>query len=355
MLSIQIRCEEKNFPVFDSGEDFLSDELVVEAGELKSWLDKPDTKNVFWGHGAARKYIVGGWLEQLVFDAIQGDDRSREELREIEGVNNLSHGTIEKAVRRYVFPSVYHYPYLENIEKFCKKEGITLFFGNSCYVLKIDDRVVYIPRTIYKSIENGCREYKYQMLTRVLYCKWYKHFEQKFELDRFKIRDLKVLPLGACDLSDDNCVLVGEFKKFDKFIFLGDRTGREILVDLLFDTIRGDLNVAKSLRDLLLGIYLCGIWDLTDRNIAVERINGSLYFTVIDAEAQAIMGNPLGYGPPWRYPDEESVRNDGIAGLGLLLNTTPRGLRDALLKFVEGENLSCEHMIDIMRKALRPA
>jgi len=367
------------YPCYKNCEEFCKEEFLKESEEdcfakrLRNWFDAPKTKEKFLEHEDRKRILVWGYFVDNIIDMMtKGSKEAFFEIHEIEKKEKLPFGTIARMTIKAIGDFKKNRKYVENFNQFCKEEGIAFLGGWSCYVLHIEDCVVYVPRTSFCSADNSCEPYQYQMLSRILYYKWYQFFKKKFGLERFRLRDLKIFPLNpnkSCrdDMTDDDCVLVGKFELFDDVIFIKSNEFTSIVRELFLGALNNDLGAAKSLRDLFLGIWWCGIWDLLGNgnrgNLGVKNIDGAWHFVVFDAEAPALAGSPFVYkdengasriNPPWKFPDEKKIVGTSSGGIAYILSiVTKKSLRDdlqdAVQQFVTGGDCSCERLVEVLR------
>lgn len=369
-------CGMKKYHEFKSSEDFFADTFLkdkewddIKGTVRKKIVDDEKVRKIFFENPVARVKSTDYWVGKWVSDKFFKKDGAAEKIKKREKSEKLPEGSFEKIVIECSLSRKKHKIYYGVIKTFCKDSKIELLGGSSCYLIKVGDYIVYIPRTLFCSIENGFNPYNYQMLSRIFSQKQYKHFKDIFGFTHFSVRIFKIVSLDGKLLekdsfSDKDVVLVSKYKHKDTILEIFDGGKAHKLLSSFFHKALGGNKVdAKILRDLVLGFYWCGVWDMARGNVFLEKED---HFFVSDAEAPGCGGSAYHYrdkggqpkiSSPWMYLNKKKMARLGTLGLEFLSSLVlgkgdlkVKAFKNMMVSFAQDKDVSPESLIKYLQR-----
>lgn len=162
-----------NYPVYKNGDDFLKSVTVFQSESL-DFFKESEAQDLFFNDN--NKFFFTDYDLIKLLTTKENRKDSRKKICEIEKKEGLEKNTILCAITKSLSSHYVGNAVSDEIERYCVDKGIEFLGGNSSYVLRFDDHVVYIPRKIFCVLENSFEPYRYQDLTRIAYYNFYKHF-----------------------------------------------------------------------------------------------------------------------------------------------------------------------------------
>jgi len=176
----------------------------------------------------------------------------------------------------------------------------------------------------------------------------FKKIQKKFGLDRFALRESKVLPLEKDwtpeIISEDNCVLVSKFIDFSTVI---ERlTYKKLLLENFYRASIGDAKALKFLRDLLVGFRWSGSCDFGQNTYNFIFFHDDNQLRVLECDTEVFP--PFGYDSyggvdsrglvfmkkPWEVEDKDDViKVNGERGLDCVARLIFSGDTETLKAF----------------------